>query len=176
VTAALLAAAGVLLLSACGGGGDAGASTTPPPADVSLAATIASMQAAGTLPTLDLSPTVLGTDADANGVRDDIDRFIAALPDSAAQKSALTQLAKGLQATLSADTAGKASTAPVSATLARAVTCIWSRYGRSQAAVKVQTLQEITVNTKKRYDAYRAYNAARNGSVVSLPTGVTCDA
>jgi hypothetical protein len=173
----LLAAVGTVLVSACGGGGDSGAgSTPPPPVVVSMATTIASMQAAGTLPTLDVSATVVGTDADANGVRDDIDRFIAALPDSAAQKSALTQLAKALQSTLSADTTGNASTAAVSAALARGVTCIWSRYDRDHAPVKVQTLQEITVNTKLRYDAYRAYNVARNGSVVSLPKGVTCDA
>ena len=132
------------------------------------------LQANGTLPTLDVSSSLTGTDANGNGVRDDIDTYIAALPDTAVQKKALTQMAQALQMMLTVNTTSASALTAASLANNRAVTCVWSVYTSGQYN-KVFTMQEITMDTMVRLKAYELYNAARNGAVVPSLTGSTCN-
>ena len=178
---AVLFAAILCTITACGGGGSAasgttGGSGTGTGTGETAVQALDRLQAQGLLPTLDVGTAIAGTDADANGVRDDIDRFIAAQSDTPAQKAALTQLAKAIQTILTVDPTDTTATATASSASMRSVACIWSAYPASQASTKVHTLQEITVNTQQRFTAYVAYSAARNGATLTLPTGTVCDA
>ncbi len=135
-------------------GGAATSTTTP-------LQTFQALQASGQIPVLDLTTSLTGTDADGNGVRDDLDKYIAGLPDTAAQKKALTQLAQALQTTLTVDTTNSSALAAVSASLFRGDTCVWQQYSSGQQHAKAM--------------AYDNYNAARNGAVVTPPTGTVCN-
>ncbi len=163
-----LGAAPALCLSllACGSGGSA--------KQGSLLAILDQAQASGQLPTLDLSTSVAGTDGDANGVRDDLDQVVAALPDSAAQRAALIQLARGLQGALTLDPTDAAAVASAASALNRAVACAWTAYAASAAPAKVALVQELSVNTMPRVAAYDRFNAAMDGTVTPNTTG-GCD-
>jgi hypothetical protein len=168
------------MLSACGDG----ATTVPPaaiaatttsvtPGEPTVAQTLQSLAAQGKLPQLDITNSLTGTDANGNGVRDDIDAYIAALTDTAAQKAALTQLGKAIQGTLTVDTTSAPALAATSLALNQAATCVWSVYSTGQS-LKVHTLQEISINTQQRLVAYEKYNTARDGAVVPSLSGNTC--
>jgi hypothetical protein len=132
------------------------------------------LQASGQIPVLDTTTSLTGTDADGNGVRDDIDKYIASLPDTAAQKKALTQMAQGLQTTLTVDTTNPNALAAASLALNRGDKCIWQSYTSGQSA-KALTMEEFTMNTMPRLMAYDLYNAARNGAVVTPASGTVCN-
>ncbi|MEO6924458.1 MAG: hypothetical protein ABI142_11585, partial [Bryocella sp.] len=132
------------------------------------------LEAQGKLPTLDITQTLLGTDSDNNGVRDDLDKYIAALPDTADQKKALIQLAKAFQSTLAIDTTNAAALTSASLALNRGVGCIFQVYPANQPA-KAYLMQELTANTLMRLQAYELYNAARNGTTTTMQTASVCD-
>ncbi len=84
-----------LSLSACGGGSK---SSNPPTGPQPLKETIQALEDSGKIPKLDRSNDLLGPDANSNGVRDDIDAWIAAQPITEVQKKAAQQMAKVQQA------------------------------------------------------------------------------
>jgi hypothetical protein len=115
----------------------------------SLATQIATLEASGKLPKLDRSSDVRGPDANNNGIRDDIDAWIAAQPITDLQKKAAQQIAKVQQATTLVDLNDKAA---------------------------LQTLGDRTAAaTKERAMQYIKYNRASSGSTTSLPSGNTCE-
>ena len=126
------------------------------------------------MPKLDRSASIAGPDADTNGVRDDVQQYIGALPDSQEQKRALAQMSAGLSAAMLADTASDAQLRAAASKLVDAVNCIWRRYDSQTANAKVEEIRKVTVNTRQRFEAYAAYNKARSGAVVALPSGDTC--
>lgn len=136
--------------------------------------TFQAVRAADEVPVLDVTSSVKGTDANRNGVRDDLDRYIAGLPDTPAQKRALTQLARALQTTLSVNTQSATATATAAQAVFRGDSCVWQRYNSGQSS-KAQTMEDFTMNTRPRLVAYEKYNAARNGTVVSPPAGSVCN-
>ncbi|MEO6923282.1 MAG: hypothetical protein ABI142_05605 [Bryocella sp.] len=123
---------------------------------------------------MDTSNSLTGTDANGNGVRDDLDAYIAGLKDSPVQQKALTQLAQAIQATLSVDLTKSTALAAASLNINRGVTCVWQTYTADQHA-KVQLVQELSINTLTRLNAYEKYNAARNGAVIPSLSGSTCN-
>lgn len=154
-----------LLLLGCGGGnGRSG----------SVSEALHAMEASGQLPVLDRTNTVTGVDADSNGVRDDLDAYIAGLPDTALEKSALAQMARSINSTMTVDVTNDTALGVAAEGLRDAVNCIWRRYVPTAASKKVDEIRKIMVNTRQRYDAYARYNLARSGSVVDIPTGDTC--
>jgi hypothetical protein len=139
---------------------------------ITLPTSLQTLQAQGVLPVLDTNPSLAGIDANANGVRDDVETLIAAQSDSAAQKASELQLAKALQATLLVDTTNAEATATVALNLNRGVTDIWSNYSSDVASGKVKWLQQITVNTMQRLTAYEDFNHAMDGTVIHVPKAV----
>jgi hypothetical protein len=153
-----------------------GCSSKPVPvANTTPSGTIQSLQASGQLPVLDVTTSLTGTDADGDGVRDDLDKYIAALPDSAVQKKALLQLAAGIQATLSVDATSSTALSAASMALNRGDACVWQMYAGASPTLRVHTLEELTINTQPRLVAYEGYNAARTGATVTAPTGTVCN-
>jgi hypothetical protein len=149
---------------------------TPPATGMPSTAlqTFQALQSSGEIPVLDTTAALTGTDANSNGVRDDLDKYIASLPDTVAQQKALVQMAQALQSTLTVDTTNATAMGAVSTALNRGDSCIWKSYASGQSA-KAMTMEEFTMNTMARLAAYEKYNAARNGAVIQPPTGSTCN-
>jgi hypothetical protein len=153
---------------------NSGDTSTPPPVTISVPQALAALQAQGKLPILDVSSSVAGTDADRNGIRDDIDKFVAGLPDSPAEKKALLQFAGTLQSSMTIDPADNNAVATVLLNSRRAIHCIWSVYPTGQHN-KVLLIEEISANTLTRLIAYENYNKKISGTVISSVSGSTCD-
>ncbi len=164
-------------LVACGGDHDAPVAAAP--AAPAASTTLSQLQAdvaSGQLPTLDLTTSVAGTDADANGIRDDIDALIAKQPDLPAQRAALSQVAQSIQATLSLDPS-KADAGPAAAAgMRKAIACLFTQYDGPTASGKFHWLQEVSINTMVRLQAYDRFNIAMNNSATPMATGTVCNA
>lgn len=176
----LIAAAVSFTLAACGGG--SGGGSQPPAAGsdpVTLSERVAQLEASGDLPRLDRSDELLGPDVNANGVRDDIDAWIAGrnLPDQ--QAKALTRVAKTAQAALAADAEDSAAVRSVARQGMRDVNCISETFAGDSASNNgrdfTKQVRNYTFNTKARVLAYGEFNKSLAGAVLSLPSGDTCD-
>jgi hypothetical protein len=160
----------VVSLAACGAHTD----TQAPQAAQTPKDQIAALEAQGQVPTLDRTPGLAGIDTDANGVRDDIDRRIAAMPLTAQQKTAVTQLARALQTAVLVDTGNPDALRKASVDISRAGQCLHFR--RVDNALRVITaIESTTANTRQRSMQYIRFNNALSGSVSSLLSGDTCD-
>ncbi len=157
----------ILALSACGGGSSASAPDMSTP--TSLASAILQAESTGAVPALNHDNTVLGPDVNGNGIRDDIDIYIAAQPDSTTQKAALSQMAAALQASLVVDTTNSAALFAVTTKIDKGIDCLYSVYSEA-AYQKVNDFQKITVDTMTRLHAYEKYNQAMSGSTGGLVT------
>lgn len=165
-------------LGACGGGGGGGGDTSTNPASHETPATQASsigeaiMEAlrSGAIPKLNHDDSITGVDANANGVRDDIDAYIASLPDTPAQKAVLLQHAAVLQATLTVDTSDFSALHAVDVNLLNGVRCMHKLYGEGIGSRKLKELQKITVNTRIRLNAYEKFNSALSGTTIKIPS------
>lgn len=160
-----------LAVSGCGGGTGA---SPPPAASPTPAETIRAMESRGELPTLDRTATLTGIDADTDGVRDDLERYIDALPDSDPQKKALRQLAHALDLTLVVDLTNEAALRAAAAELSDSINCAWKVYPPETAPKRVEEVRRYAVNTRQRFEAYEKYNQARSGAVIAIPSGDTC--
>jgi hypothetical protein len=130
----------------------------------------------GELPKLDRSANILGPDANSNGIRDDVDSYIATLPIAAEQKRAVEQDARALQATLLVDTNNSDALRQASSNISRAVRCLGIRFSDLYQRRSIGTrIEAITFNTKERSTIYMHYNEALSGSVFQSLTGDTCD-
>jgi len=134
-----------------------------------------SLVGTGALPKLDTSSSLTGPDANQNGIRDDIDTLIAALPDTAVQRAALSQEARNLQNSLTIDTSSPTTLLSLATSIDRGVDCVYQRYPAAMANDRLKWIQMITVNTMIRSQAYNAFNLSMNGSVIHSHTGVACD-
>jgi hypothetical protein len=167
---ALALAAG---LSACGGGSapdNAGTSAHP------LAGQIKALEDSGQIPRLDRSSDIRGPDADNNGIRDDIDAWIAAQPITDPQKRAAQQMARVLQAKLLVVLNDKVALQALGEATAAGVVCLSDVFApnRQQGRDLGNMIEAITANTRARARQYLAYNRAVSGSSGRLPEGDTC--
>ncbi|MGV8894792.1 MAG: hypothetical protein ACOH2K_18050 [Burkholderiaceae bacterium] len=159
------------LLSACGAGSSSADSATP---ITTTAAAILAADKSGALPALNRDATVLGVDVNGNGVRDDLDAYIAALPDTVLQKAALSQMAAAIGNALTTDTANLSSMLIASKQIAAAAACNHARYDSATASKKSAEIEKISVNTKTRFQAYDKFNAALSGTTFVRPQGDGC--
>ncbi|WP_157758975.1 hypothetical protein [Cystobacter fuscus] len=117
---------------------------------------------------------LLGADKDGNGVRDELDAYIDAKPDTAAQKKSLRQLSAALSGTLIVDTTRQAALHEAASRLNAGINCVFSHYDAETATKRAAEMEKVSVDTRARVDAYTRYNTARSGSVMALPEGDTC--
>jgi hypothetical protein len=163
-----------LSLSACGG---SGMHPRPSPKPPTLGEQIGQLEKDGKLPQLDRSSDIKGPDTDNNGIRDDVDAWIAAQPISEAQKKATQQIAKVQQAKLLVDLSDKVALQDLGEKTAAAVVCMSDSFAPDRQAGRDlgSQIEAITANTKERAKQYIAYNRARSGSSGRLPSGNTCE-
>jgi hypothetical protein len=156
-----------------GSTGSGGASSSSAP---TVAQQLQALVASGDLPTLDVGSSIAGTDADSNGVRDDIDALIRAQSDTPVQLAALTQFAQSIQATLTLDVTNSSAVSTVAANVRSAVACLFTQYDATIAAQRAHWMQEISINTLPRLQAYDHFNAIMSGTVTPAATGAVCNA
>lgn len=158
-------------LSSCNGG------DVPGSAGAAQAASADRLEASGQLPRLDRSSDIRGPDADNNGIRDDIDAWIAAQPITDAQKKAAQQMARVQQAKLLVNLDDEAALQALGDRTAAGVVCLGDMFmpERQKGRDLGGQLEAITVNTKERAKQYLAYNRAVSGSSGRLPEGNTCE-
>lgn len=173
----------LLILAGCGGGSSdakapAQGSTSSPPAAQSSTAptTIASLEASGELPRLDRSDSLAGPDANANGIRDDIDAYLSTKKYDGPQLSAAQQTARSYQLILTTGVQDGQAVRQVGAKMTNALVCLSDRFTAANPSFSqvAAELEKLTMNTKPRVDAYVAFNKAMSGSATALPEGDTC--
>lgn len=171
---AILTSFTLMALCGCGGGTSGGAtgSAGSPPAAATLADEISAAERAGRIPTFDRSSILTGVDSDGNGVRDDIDTYIASLPYSAIQKSAVLQRARAFQRTLVIDLSNRTQVQQLADEIMAAVNCLGDVLPLSDR--RGLDLEALTMNTRDRAARYMHFNAALSGGVYDLPDGDTC--
>ncbi|MDZ4281902.1 MAG: hypothetical protein U1C04_14180 [Hydrogenophaga sp.] len=163
-----------LALTGCGGGGGTGSAPALTPQEH-----VAQLEASGALPKLERTDTIAGIDANANGVRDDIEQYIEKKYTVPAEGAAAMQMARAYQPMLLVDTNDLAALDEVAAAAMRGVHCVSLVYPSVERFTEghrmAMEIEALTTNTKPRLLAYLAYNKARSGAVSRLPEGDTCD-
>ena len=132
----------------------------------------------GSIPRLNHDNTIAGPDKDNNGIRDDIDAYIATLPYTEVQKKAVQQDARALTATLTVDKTDKTALTDVSTKLVRSIECLHHQFSpeTNDASKMFADNQKMTVNTKNRFLEYEKFNSALSGTTWTLPDrGTSCD-
>lgn len=174
----LTAGAMTATLVACGEGSSSGSRQGAAQTE-SVRSAVERLEASGELPTLDRTDSIAGVDANANGVRDDIERHIERRYTEPAQRKAAMQTAKAFQQTLLVNTSDAEALDAASELGSRALTCRSAVFpgveGIPAWTQMSSDLEAMTANTKQRLLAYLAYSKARSGSVSTLPKGDTCD-
>jgi hypothetical protein len=166
------------MVAGCGNGSDGPGGSTEGgmPTPFSFRETYSKLEASGKLPVLDRSDSIAGTDANANGVRDDIERYIEKKPDTQPQKNSLKALSRALTKSMTIDTKDKNALRDVTNSINISTGCIWKTYGTGAVASPLgDEIEKLTVNTRRRYDAYMKYNSAMNGAVISEEKNLKCD-
>lgn len=166
-------------LSACGGSDDA-APTSNAKIDPAVPAYDAIEQIAhGRRNATPTSPeeSLKGPDTNNNGIRDDIDAYIANRDYTAGQKKAVEQFARGIQEAVIVDRNDRAQVRKIVLSDARAINCLGNFDSQHPQFTHetLQTYQKLTVNTQDRARAYLAYSHALSGSSWTLPQGDTCE-
>ncbi|HSX94689.1 MAG TPA: hypothetical protein VLG41_17330, partial [Hydrogenophaga sp.] len=144
------------------------------------------LEKAGELPALDRSTDIAGPDIDRNGIRDDIDAYIAALPVNDAVKKAARQVARVQQKSLLIDLkdrisllalsdASMASTACMSETVEAGLPLERHYKVRRDGHAITLKIEAITANTPERAGRYLAYMGALHGTTTTYPTGKVCE-
>lgn len=170
-----LVSCAILALSGCGGG--SGSKRHETEGTQALVQQIQKLEASGQLPKLDRSSDIRGPDVDNNGIRDDIDAWIAALPISDKQKRAARQMARVQQAKILVNLSDKGALQAIGDRSMAGVKCLRLAFMPDfQAGYDLGSqLEAMMANTKERAKQYIAYNRARSGSVTELPSGDTCE-
>jgi alpha-tubulin suppressor-like RCC1 family protein len=100
--------------------------------------------------------TVTGVDSNGNGIRDDVERYIAlAHPEAGTAQASLTQLAAAMQraATVSDD----ATALTVANERDDAVDCVVDTFGRSRASLVLEAILPVQLNTAARVRTESAF-------------------
>lgn len=116
------------------------------------------------MPTADGKDTLAGIDADNDGVRDDVEQYIAeSHPNSAKERAALTQYAKVMQAAL-IDANDKQKSIQHAEEASKAQECVYYTIALFDAAEQSRKgLKATILNTDARNRAYFAYNDQLGG-------------
>ena len=114
-----------------------------------------------------------GQDVNANGIRDDIDGFLAAMNATAKERKAAVSVAQSLQAIQTTHLTQDAAQA-LSQASAVVDACLVKAYGADAAFVLFKRLEAYTANTKARAYQYNDYNALRDGQVGRLLKDPDC--
>ena len=136
---------------------------------------LAEMAARSAPPTKSLE----GDDEDNNGIRDDVDAYIAQHYPEPAQRKAAEQFARAMQLAITKGTISRDAARLVRRKSSDAISCIFDRFdgenGSAYPAAVVEKLEGVTANTKQRLKAYLAYNKNLDGTSWASPDEGTCE-
>lgn len=165
----------VLAITACSSDDSANSDTS---AD-EPATTVQELENSGAVPKLARSADLGGTDADNNGIRDDVDDYISDQFSESSQISAANQAARANQAVLGTDLLTPTAVRQTSQKISRATACLYEVFGASASGVEPaeisRDLEAITFNTASRLEKYMEFNKALDGASWSLPEGSSCE-
>ncbi|MDI9335645.1 MAG: hypothetical protein QM520_01220 [Gammaproteobacteria bacterium] len=140
---------------------------------------VVALESSGAIPKLERGDTLTGTDANTNGVRDDIEAYIVANYTNGAQRAAAMQYAKGMQKTLTVGSTDVQTAKEVQRQSSLANKCLYSTFdgsaGTKHPAAVGTELEKMTTNTKQRLLAYLAFNKALDGTSWGTPAGDGCE-
>jgi hypothetical protein len=168
------------ILTGCGGGSGGVTTESSSASPTTNEQLVRNLETTGVIPNLERSTTLTGTDANSNGIRDDVETFITNSYSGVSQQAAARQFASAMQLALLVDKSDLTAVKSVAAKSARSINCLYTKFdgissgGKSPAQV-VQELRGITTNTKARLLAYLAYTKALDGTSGTLPGGDTCE-
>ncbi|WP_326526464.1 hypothetical protein [Dokdonella sp.] len=171
----LLIASLVTAVPGCGGGGGSGGSNTETPKTPKEQ--VSALETSGFIPQLDRGTSLTGSDANSNGVRDDIETFIAKTYSTEPRRAAALQTAKALQHALVVNLTDATAVKAVDRQISYGINCIYKRFADNSPhpARVTQELESVTTNTKERLLAYLQFNKALDGTSSALPQGDTCE-
>lgn len=107
--------------------------------------------------------SLVGIDSDHDGIRDDIQRYIAlTYPNSMRVRKALTGFAKAEQDALLSN-GDKAKALIAAKEIHRSIDCLWYIYGSATSFDASGNLTAVYLNTQDRSLADKAYNKVLNG-------------
>ena len=124
---------------------------------------------------LSINENVSGIDANSNGIRDDIDRFIESLPVTTEQKNHLSAYAFYIQLTMVITPLTREKSDELAKKKAQAQICAMNALSnRKQGREYIRQIETNSINTYQRKQAYDAYNKSRNGTELRLPSAENC--
>lgn len=164
------------LLAGCGGGGGGGSSDGGAGTGTTAKTTTEVMAGvSGSTLVLDRGSAAAGTDANADGVRDDVATWIGSQGYTSAMSAAATQLARSYQGAITVSTTDADALRAARASASDAVECVMQSAASIDAGYKaVADVRRVALNTDARASAYLAYAAAVNDTVVRAPEGTGC--
>lgn len=139
-------------------------------------------ESSGRMPKLDRTDTLSGVDANNDGVRDDIEKWIKKRWEKEPLKQkALLQYAKVAQKSVMVDLNNQEEIEKIDELGMRAINCLFDRFAdddihseQNPSNVRKE-IRAYTTNTKERLTHYLAYNEKLDGTTSRLPEGDTCD-
>ena len=172
-----ICATAIFLLGCSGGGGGGNSDSGSETQDKTPLQKFQALEASGKYPKLDRTDTLSGIDANDNGVRDDIEAYIAKTYPKEEQRKAAMQDAKTVQLAILAG-GDKHKAKQVSLLESKSIHCLFVRWKEDPSfnpdAVSDEILS-LTTNTRARLNAYLAYNHALDGTSSRLPNYDTCE-
>jgi len=152
-----------------------------PPVD-RFKAIVEKLEDEGKLPKLDRTDSVAGIDADGNGVRDDLDAYIAKRFTEPSERAAVIQYAQSYQAYLLTDPEDIDALGKAFQMLQAASACVhhrfdewWDTGGPKSPFVINADISQLTLNTRKRLLTSVQLSQAMSGMSWSHISGDTCE-
>lgn len=161
----------LIFISSCGDGNNQSQNSQQPP---TTASRIEALEETGKIPKLDRSENLKGPDTNNNGIRDDIDSYIAVQSFSPTELKAAQQIAKALQFAVTVDINNKNAILEAKHKNGLAVDCAFQVFGMSFFN-RIAPIEAITANTKQRILNYADYNDALDGKNSSPLRKDTCE-
>lgn len=120
----------------------------------------------GEIPKLNKDKDIAGPDENGNGVRDDLDAYVASLPDKEEQKKAAIQYLAAYQYAITIDFENSQEVDDAITKTMDATSCIFERYGADEAMKITKNLETYLFNTRARFEAEQMFDIAQQGKVI----------
>lgn len=122
---------------------------------------------------------IRGADLNNNGIRDDIDAYIAKQSYSTAQLSAVARYARWIQSAVTFASVNREDARIIALEDGKAIDCIYEKFqfpdSPDKAATIAVKIESLTVNTPVRKKSYQKFNELISGMAFQLPQGNTCE-
>ncbi|WP_047552624.1 hypothetical protein [Methylotenera sp. G11] len=122
---------------------------------------------------------IRGADLNNNGIRDDIDAYIAKQSYSTAQLAAVTRHARWIQSAVIFTPGSREDARIIALEDGKAIDCIYEKFqspdSPDNAAAVAIKIESLTVNTPARKKSYQKFNELISGMAFQLQQGNTCE-